>query len=225
MVRTWDISTGIHKAAFQTPAKDHKRAVQLINDRLTLVYYKDKKVYRWDIGYKKVHIWDTGNKKLLWEVRALDDIYDLRISGDGSIVFCLYRLLIRAWSIQKGEFVGGVGIGDLQRYRTLNVDESKLTVDGSKVWVHCYQSGCWEWDFGISRSTPTELSGLPILSNSSLLWDPSQGQIKNAVTGGVIFQLAGRFANPVDVQCDGYYLVAGYASGEILILDLRDAMP
>ena len=35
-------------------------------------------------------------------------------------------------------------------------------------------------------------------------------------------QISGRFANPVDVQCDGSYLVAGYRSGEILILNLKD---
>ena len=57
-----------------------------------------------------------------------------------------------------------------------------------------------------------------------MLWDPRQGEIKNAVTGKVIFQLSGRFANPAVVQCDGSYLVAGYRSGEILILNLKNVM-
>ena len=216
IVQTWDISTGIHKATFQTPAKDHRRDVRLINDRLTLVYYKDKKVYRWDIGHKKTHIWDTGNKKLLWE--RTWDIFGLWISGDGSIVFCWHGYTVQAWSIQKGEFVGGV-------YYDYPKGDDNLTVDGSNFWVHDHESGWRGWDFGISSSAPTELSGMPALSSASMLWDPSQCRIKNAVTGGVIFQLSGRFANPTDVQCDGSHLVAGYLSGEILILDLKDVMP
>ena len=65
---------------------------------------------------------------------------------------------------------------------------------------------------------------MPTLSNGSLLWDPTQGRIRNAVTGVVIFQLSGRFTNPADVQCDGSHLVAGYSSGEILILNLEDVV-
>ena len=41
-------------------------------------------------------------------------------------------------------------------------------------------------------------------------------------TGEVVFQLSGRFANPVCVQCDDSHLVAGYQSGEVLILDLTN---
>ena len=99
-----------------------------------------------------------------------------------------------------------------------------LTVDGSKAWVHYYQSIYRGWDFGISQLTPTQLSGMPTLSNGSMLWDPRQGRIMNAITGAVIFQLSGRFTNPVDVQCDGSYLVAVYGSGEILILNLKDVI-
>jgi hypothetical protein len=94
-------------------------------------------------------------------------------------------------------------------------------VDGSKVWAHWPQSEYEGWDIGISGSTPVQFSGMPALSNGSLLWDPRQGIIKNAVTGQVIFQLSGRFRNPVDVQCNGSYLVARCGSGEILILELK----
>ena len=95
-----------------------------------------------------------------------------------------------------------------------------LIVDGSKVWVHWSQSTYKGWDFGIPGSTPVELSNIPTLPSSNRLWDPNQARVKNAATGEAIFQLSGRFANPVSVQCDGSHLVAGYQSGEILILDL-----
>jgi hypothetical protein len=41
VVRTWDISTGLCKASFQTLAEG-KRDVQLINGRLVIVWYKYK---------------------------------------------------------------------------------------------------------------------------------------------------------------------------------------
>ena len=207
MVKTWDISTGIHKASFQTPARNDGRDIQLINERLIMVYHVNGKIY----------VWDAENEKLLLEVGGFQGyVEDLRISGDGSKIFNLYNSSIWAWSIQTGEAVaeaiscsGGV---------------RSLIVDGSKVWAHTPQSKYEGWDFGISGSTPTKLPGMPTLSNGSILWDPSQGRIKNAVTGRVIFQLSGRFANPADVQCDGSYLVSGYECGEILILNLKDIM-
>ena len=207
MVKTWDISTGIHRASFQTPAKLYKRDVRLINERLILVYCADSKIY----------IWDAGDEKLLLEVKVYNNVEDLRISGDGLKIFHLWAPNIWAWSIQTGEAMGKVKI-------TFSADMGSLIVNGSKVWTHRRQSGYEGWDLGIAGSTPTKLSGMPALSNGSLLWDPKQGRIKNAVTGGVIFQLSGRFANPADVQCDGSYLVAGYGSGGVLILELKGAI-
>ena len=206
MVKTWDISTGIHKASFQTPAKYYtKRDIQLINETLILVYY----------GNGSFCVWDAGNEKLLLEVgEDYEGIFDLKISGDGSKFYCFHYSSIRAWSIQTGEAMGEVKI-------EYSKGPGSLIVDGSKVWAHRPQSGYEGWEFGISGSAPIKLSGMPILCNGSMLWDPRQGKVKDVVTGGVIFQLTGRFANPTLVQCDGLYLVASYRSDEILILELK----
>ena len=67
-----------------------------------------------------------------------------------------------------------------------------------------------------------EVSNIPTLPGPHKFWDPNQARIKNPATGEVVFQLSGRFANPVSVQCDGSHLVAGYQSGEVLILDLTN---
>ena len=98
--------------------------------------------------------------------------------------------------------------------------QGTLIVDGSKVWAWIGQSNYKGWDFGTPGSTPVELPNIPTLPVPSRLWNPNQARIKNPATGEVVFQLSGRFANPVSVQCDDSYLVAGYESGEILILDL-----
>jgi len=97
-----------------------------------------------------------------------------------------------------------------------------LTVDGSRVWVHSPQSEPLGWDFGTPGSHPVQLSNsVLLLSNNAKLWDIEQSRIHDAVTGRVVFQLAGRFINPVKSQWDGCYLVAGYESGEVLILDFN----
>ena len=99
-----------------------------------------------------------------------------------------------------------------------------LTVDKSRVWAHWPQSEYQGWDSGILGSSSVhKLSNIP-LPNGSMLWDPRETRIMNAATGEFIFQLPARFAKPTDVQCDGSYLVAGYESGEILILDLRNKL-
>ena len=234
MIKTWDISTGTNQSSFQTPAKHHRRDIRLINNRLILVWYANKKAHVWDVeNGKLLLVVDQPGKGFLGLFRAALRIPrflrrlggngtpgelrvsgGLRISGDGQRFFYLHAPSIWAWSIQKGEAVGEVET----RY---SGQSGSLTVNGSKVWAHWPQSEYQGWDFGTPGSNPTQLAGMPTLSDGSMLWDPRQGRIKNAGTGGTIFQLSGRFANPTDVQCDGSYLVAGYESGEILILELK----
>jgi len=208
IVKTWDISTGLCKASFQTPAKDsHKRDIQLIKGRLIFVWSSEQ----------RFHIWDVEEGKLLLEVNSHDDLEDLRISGDGSRIFSLGEHFIYAWSVQIGRVMEKAAI-------VYSASTGSLTIDGLKVWAYWPQSKYQGWDFGIPGSPPVQLSNMPILLNGNILWDPSLTRIKNAITGEVLFQLSGRFAKPVDVQCDGSYLVAGYRSGEILILDLKHVL-
>jgi len=73
-VRTWDISTGLCKASFQTPANNpHQCDVRLINNQLIFIWQVDR----------RVHIWDVGRGEILQTVNATqDDVDDIRISGD-----------------------------------------------------------------------------------------------------------------------------------------------
>ena len=81
------------------------------------------------------------------------------------------------------------------------------------------------WDFGISGSSPIQLSntpmGKPHLDLIGGAW-PKIGPfiIKDAVTEEVSW-LVGRYEMPGEIQWDGQYLVAGYVSGEVLILDFK----
>ena len=92
-----------------------------------------------------------------------------------------------------------------------------LIVDRSKVWVHWPESNYKGWNFSIPGSAPVELPDMASLPSSA-----KQTVIINPATGDIVFQLSGRFSSPVDVQHDGSYLVAGYQSGEVLILDLTN---
>ena len=101
---TWDLMTGLCKASFQTPAKGRTwRDAQLIEGRLIVVWY----------DWVKIHIWDAEIGEFLQILDAPGSrAGGVRISGDGSKVFCLIGRSIQAWSIQTGEAVGKVEVED-----------------------------------------------------------------------------------------------------------------
>ena len=205
IVRAWDISTGLCKSSFQTPANTYNKSdAQLVNGRLILVGWVEKKIY----------IWNVEKEELIQTVDIPQgDVEDIRVLGDGSKLFCLGYESIQVFSMQTGEIVDRVEIEPVSYGRT-------LTVDGSKVWVYFPGSRPQGWDFGISGSPPIQLPNpSPLYSNDTKIWNKDQYRIEDAMTGRVIHQLAGRFANPSCSQWDGQYLVASYQSGEILILD------
>ena len=214
VVRTWDISTGLCKASLQSPAKGplSQRDVQLINGWLILVWSERSTLW----NAEKIHILDVEKGRQL-QVVGMDKggAIDVRISRDGSKVFCLYWESVRALSIQTGEIVGEVKLEHSTHPRS-------LIVDGSKVWVHSSLPEPLGWDFGTPGSSPIQLSNMPPpYLNGTKLWDIGLSRIKDIVTGKVVLQLGGRFVKPTKAQWDGRYLVAGYESGEVLILDFN----
>ena len=90
-------------------------------------------------------------------------------------------------------------------------------MDGSKIWVCFEDSSTQGWDFGILGSSPIQLSN--IFPGRPHLDFTHPSMVKDTVTGKEVFQLVGRYAKPTEVQLDGKYLIAGYESGEVLILD------
>ena len=206
VVKTWDILTGLCKASFQTPAKGRNwRDAQLIEGRLIVVW----------IEYSQIHIWDAKKGEILQTVDAPGSRYGgVRISGDGSKVFGLVGKFIQGWFIWTGEVMGKVEVGSMWFLEP-------LYSDGSRIWVCSEHSPAQGWDFGISGSSPFQLSNRPPDRPHLCYSVGNPLMIKDEVTGRVVFQLAGRHANPRGVQWDGQYLVAGYKSGEVLILDLN----
>jgi len=217
IVRTWDILTGLCKSSFQTPARQfHWSDAQLINSQLIVVWYheihvEDADGYNWH-SEKKIHIWDAEKGESIASCMTQDSAVDIRISGDGSKVFCLYEGSIQALSMQTGEVMGEVKFEQ-------NPAKQSLIVDGLRVWVNSPSSVPLGWDFGTQGSSPIQLSNVPQLHlDDAKVWDVALSRIKDRVTGRVIFQLGGRFAKPAKAQWDGQYLVTGYESGEVLIL-------
>ena len=218
VVKAWDISTGLCKASYQTPAGDNFwRDARLIDGRLIIVWY----------AHGQISIWNTNKDdppKILVTLPSFPK--GLRISGDGSKVFCLSDRLIRAWSTHTGEPMGEIKV-ELEQGFYLD----PLQMDDSKIWIQLKDFSTQGWDFGISNSVPVPLSNgsteRPLLDLiGSNLWqteDPSW--IKNVVTGKEVFQLSGRYVKPRCIEWDGQYLVAGYGSGEILILDFHHLYP
>ena len=217
VVKTWDIVTGLCKSSFQTPARGATyRDAQLINSRLIFVWCGG--------GDEKIHIWDTGEGGLLQKVHVSES-WGIRISGDGSKVFCLTGKSIKAWSMWTWEAIGEAELA----LGSLYLDP--LHVDGSRIWVQFVDLSTQGWDFGISGSPPVPLSNvsterphLDLIGGTTLQTD-TPFRIIDRVTGGEIFQLSKGYVKPYGIRWDSQYLIAGYESGEVLILDLHNLHP
>ena len=203
VVEVWDTLTGICRRSSQTQVSGACiKDAQLVKGRLILVYI---------LFQGMIHVYDGEDKGIAWKT---PDIYDIKISGDGSRVFALSEGYVLVWSLQTGEFVGEVK----SKYH----EHQSLIVDGSKVWVFTPPSKYKGWDFGILGSKPMKLFNKSKAPSVRNFWVTNEARIRSPATVETVFQLSGRFLNSVCVQCDNSYLVASYQSGEILILDLRN---
>ena len=217
VVKTWDILTGNCKESYKTPAEDISCGdMQLIDDRLVVVWCKG--------SGQEIHVWDAERGRLPTVNAPCLETNGLRIVGDGSRVVQVERDSIQAWSIQTGESAGKVG---LERNPGYCFDP--LHMDGSKVLVQSGESSAQGWDFGVPGSAPIQLSEIALdrphldLVDARNWLETSLVKIKD-VAGKDFFQLYGRYADPSAIQWDGQYLIAGYKSGEVLILDFSHVL-
>ena len=213
VVRTWDILTGFCKKCYKTQAKGiYHGDMQLISDRLIIA------LCRW--GEKEIYIWDAERGRLKIVDTLCQFTNGLRIIGDGSRVLQVDKESIQAWSIWTGESAGKERLE-----KNYNYCFDPLRMDGSKVLVQSGESSAQGWDFGIPGSTPIQFSETssdrPHLNCIDVRnWsETSLVGIEDSITGKEVFQLYGRYAKPSVTQWDGQYLIAGYKSGEVLILD------
>ena len=218
VVKTWDIVTGFCKASFHFPATVQHFVVcdmQLVDGRFVVVGHQATGMFIWDIREEVLQTVDIG----------LDDqVARPRISGDRSKAFFCYHDKILASSTWTGEIVGEVRFQGEPFYYP-------LTVDGSRIWVHLKGFQTQGWDFGIPGS-PIMLPDMhlprPCLDfvNGTKRFPTSLSWVQDTVTGKEVFWLSPeRYEQPADVAWDGQYLIAGYASGEVLILDFVHMIP
>ena len=211
MVKTWDISTGLCKASVQIPGSDFNWGdAQLIDGRLIFVWHYNR----------RIHIWDTEKGELLQTLDA-PGCRGLRISGDGSKLFYLDNGILQVWAMWTWELMGEVNSG----WEEPTLDP--LCADGSKIWILSEDSSTQGWDFGVLGSSHVPLlhasSGRPCLDLIGGTSWQAEGPIwiEDTSTGKEIFQLPRRYAEPLQLKWNGWYLIAGYESGEVLILDFN----
>ena len=214
-MKIWDIPTSDCKAPSQALAKYYRHGhTKLINNRLIFVWYMDE----------EVSIWDAGEEEFLLQLNApKDTIVDLRISGDGSMLFCIHHGFIQVRNVWTGVIVDKVWYEDLDGVEL-------LAMDSSRVWVRYYDTLDFMpsrgWDLGPSGFSPIKRSTKPpqeLHFGSSKLWDSSQCRISDTVTGKVVFQLPARCGTPVDIKWNGQYLVASFQSRMELVLEFHPA--
>ena len=141
VVKTWDVLTGLCKASFQTPAKGSTwRDVQLMDNKLTFVWYDGT----------KIHTWDTEKGELDHTLDA-SVFSGLRISGDESKLFWVGNGVIQAWNMQTWRCVDEV------KLKGNNVYLDPFCAGNSKIWVRFGDLSIQGWDFGTSESPPVPL--------------------------------------------------------------------
>jgi len=208
VVTTYEIPASLCNTSSKSPAEDYKEGdVELINNKLVFVWYRDK----------KINIWNPKKGKFLLQADTSErNLLDIRISGDGSRIFFINDYFTQAWDIWTGEVVG----------RRHYVGAEFFTMDGLRVWVKSAMGTTHGWNFSIPRS-PVNLSTQapkPLHLNYARLWNNSQFRIQDTVTGMVVFQLPEQYqSHVVEVQWNGQYLVISLRSRKELILELPHA--
>lgn len=206
IMRIWNLLTGLCNVSFQTPAKGScRRDIKLIDNQWILVWCTTE----------EIHIWAIEKEEPLKTVNIYgDEIEELRISGDGSKVFYISHFSLKGLCIQTGDIICEVKLGFSHAIRPF------LTMDGSKVWMYAneHHSG---WDFRISDSIESCI--LPPRHHLDFIHGIRESRthlplIEDTITGKKFLQLPRSLDNPTDAQWDGQYLVAGYDTGEVLIL-------
>ena len=209
VVKIWDILTGLCKETVMTPAKDiHYGDIQEINGGLIISWRMEGGVHFWNSQQGKVQKTDIDSSSS----------GSLRISDDGSRIFYADRWDIQSLSTEAWKLVKKVS-------NTGSRILDPLRMDNSKILVRLGTSSTEVWDFGAPGTNCIQLSEIssdkPQLNLIDIrYW--SQGslvRIEDSVTGKVVFQPHGKYANPSAMQWNGQYLIAGYATGEVLVLD------
>ena len=210
VVKTWDILTGHCKGSYDVQSEYISFAdIQLVGGRLIVAWCKETG--------QKIHITDA-EEGLLRVVDAPCFITTgLRITGDGSRVLQIEQKSLSAWSLQTGESAGKESLEDKSGYFF-----DPLRMDGSKVLVVCpKESSVQGWDFGTPGSVPTQFSEVSVDRPQLHFIRNIPARVVDRITGKEVFQLCTKYADPSAAQWDGRYLIVGYGSGEVLILDFN----
>jgi len=221
VIKSWGTLTGLHKGSLQIPAESsHQRNTQLIDNRLIFVWCADK----------KINIWDAKKGELLQTINVpVGSVKGLKVSGDGTKVFCAYKEYIQAWDIRTGEAAGEVRAQDV-RLKDRDAEEVRiLATEGSKIWAQVSMGGWFcekRWDFGIPGSSPVlfphdESPPEMFHLSDNKVWEASMSRMKDTVTGKVVVQLPERFRHRANAQWDGHYLIIHYWP-EPVILDFSN---
>ena len=232
VVKIWDISTGHCSQSIKSPAGPDKYGdMQFISGRLIIVWCEED-----DDDEDKINlvIWDSGEVSRI-PMDSYDVDFGLRISKDGSRVFRLYgadELCIQTWSLQTGVLVEEEKL----------VEGEEMTTEEENLWaleprdIRCpsipfmasnprfltrkQESTAHGWNFGSSGSAQAQFSTDRLELDIGHISQEQYGvYIVDRATQKIIFKPCERYEYPSCTQWDGQFLINGYGSGEVLILD------
>ena len=99
-----------------------------------------------------------------------------------------------------------------------------LIINDSKVWVIYEDPQALGWDFGVENGVPVPLphNSLPKLHLIYVREEHGELKLRDAVTGTGVIQFPENYSKPSSVKWDGRYLITGYKSGKVVILDFAN---
>ena len=95
----------------------------------------------------------------------------------------------------------------------------------SRVWARFEDLPIQGWDFGPKASRSVLLSRLSscplpkphlVFIDRTKVWNTDPSRIEDTDAGEEVFRLSGRYVKPAVARWDGWHLVVGYDSGEVL---------
>ena len=234
IVGLWDLVTGLRQISFQAFATDfgadggYASDARLVGGLLTVAFCGRDSRNTW-----KITTWDVEKEDYLQTVALPLGIRiqgrDLRISGDGTMVFGLDTRCIQIWSTSTGRSTGVISFA-----QELQSHSPSFIVDGSRVWIRSENSPAQGWDLRNPQAPPLPLSEMPsdgrrlgfIQVDGTNGSDTGPTRIEDAITRREVFRLPKKFAQPSVVQWDGRYLATAYnGTGELLIMDFIHMIP
>ena len=207
VVKTWDLTTGICKSSFSTPAERYVyHDTYLAGGTLIIVW--------WVLGGKEFHVRDVyrGQRLPSW-YSPLPEVMDIKISGDGAKIFGQGKRRTEAVSVEIAEDARRAG--DSFGFTPDRFFTHKSRLESRDRW----RQGQWDPQ-DMKVSYPAGLKSPFRLDVVQQAGTNTPRGVGDTVTKRMVFYFPERYSDErTKIEWDGRYLLVQSISGEMMVLD------